>query len=138
MKLIVASCKVCGHLPKFGRTGKRGKGPWVIFCEGVDHYIEVTGKTRFPALQLWRAMFGPDPKPTALQCSCRGVDREDGLHEPSCSSLRPRCEGCGAEIDPDCCGCGDSREGHVSDTHGFVPMGCNCNRADSQMQREKS
>lgn len=44
-------------------------------------------------------------------------------------SLRARCAGCGAAIDPDTCGCGDSRSaGH--DGHFFVPMGCDCYRAE--------
>lgn len=42
----------------------------------------------------------------------------------------PVCPGCGNVIDPDCCGCGDSREGHDSmwSGHSFVPMGCDCMR----------
>lgn len=41
-----------------------------------------------------------------------------------------RCSGCGNEIDPDCCGCGDSKESHSGwDGHPFVPMGCDCMRA---------
>jgi len=41
------------------------------------------------------------------------------------------CLGCGQEIDPNCCGCGDTREAHGSAFnvgHSFVPMGCDCNR----------
>lgn len=42
------------------------------------------------------------------------------------------CEGCGKEIDPDCCGCGDGREHHGNPTdagHSFIPMGCDCFRS---------
>ena len=50
---------------------------------------------------------------------------------------RPRCPDCGNEIDPDCCGCGDSREDHNSmwSGHSFVPMGCDCMRERSQSDR---
>lgn len=52
--------------------------------------------------------------------------------------MREICDGCGAEIDPDCCGCGDSREGHDSmwSGHSFVPMGCNCMREPSAELKE--
>lgn len=43
---------------------------------------------------------------------------------------RPRCEGCGNEIDPDWCWCGDSIKGHGhTNNHGPIPMGCDCGRA---------
>jgi hypothetical protein len=43
---------------------------------------------------------------------------------------RPRCEGCGNEIDPETCHCGDPIKGHsYSSGHGAVPMGCDCHRA---------
>ncbi len=39
------------------------------------------------------------------------------------------CGGCGREIDPDTCGCGEGKHSNNSDTgHPFVPMGCNCAR----------
>lgn len=44
---------------------------------------------------------------------------------------RPRCAGCGNEIDPDWCGCGDSEQSHANPLyagHSFVPMGCDCLR----------
>jgi hypothetical protein len=44
------------------------------------------------------------------------------------------CPGCNQEIDPDVCGCGDSRQGHSSARdagHPFIPAGCNCYRARS-------
>jgi len=49
---------------------------------------------------------------------------------PVCSP-RPTCEGCGNQIDPDCCGCGDSMATHASpysSGHMLVPMGCDCFR----------
>ncbi len=45
------------------------------------------------------------------------------------------CSGCSQEIDPDTCGCGDSREDHGSAMNGcslFVPMGCDCLRAPTR------
>lgn len=44
----------------------------------------------------------------------------------------PRCAGCGREIDPDLCGCGDPREGHsgINTGHEFVPIGCDCLREE--------
>lgn len=38
------------------------------------------------------------------------------------------CPGCGYEVDPDTCGCGDAREGHDTrnNNHAFVPMNCQC------------
>ena len=56
----------------------------------------------------------------------------DGINPP-----RQVCDGCGQDIDPDCCGCGDSREGHNSmwSGHSFVPMGCDCMRSRSQSDR---
>lgn len=43
---------------------------------------------------------------------------------------QPICPDCGNVIDPNCCGCGESREGHNSwDVgHPFIPMGCDCAR----------
>lgn len=42
----------------------------------------------------------------------------------------PHCEGCGNEIDPEYCWCGDAIKGHSWSTgHGPVPMGCVCGRA---------
>jgi len=46
---------------------------------------------------------------------------------------RPRCAGCGNEIDPDVCGCGDSITHSAWDFgHEPVPMGCDCGRDDGQ------
>jgi len=42
---------------------------------------------------------------------------------------REKCEGCGQEIDPDTCGCGDPMEGHSTlSGHSAIPMGCDCGR----------
>jgi hypothetical protein len=39
------------------------------------------------------------------------------------------CPGCKNEIDPDVCGCGDSKENHTGwEGHPFIPMGCDCYR----------
>lgn len=43
------------------------------------------------------------------------------------TEVRPRCDGCGREIDPDTCHCG-SRSGECGD-HDFRPMGCDCDRS---------
>lgn len=37
------------------------------------------------------------------------------------------CRGCGAEIDPGVCGCGEYIQ-HAYDGHYPIPMGCNCGR----------
>lgn len=40
------------------------------------------------------------------------------------------CNGCGMEIDPETCCCGDAKDGHgYGSGHGFVPMGCVCGYA---------
>jgi hypothetical protein len=37
------------------------------------------------------------------------------------------CEGCGKEIDPTLCGCGELiADHHMHCNHGPVPMGCDC------------
>lgn len=48
---------------------------------------------------------------------------------------RPCCAGCGNEIDPDCCWCGDAMADHrgMSHNHGPVPMGCGCYRTPREM-----
>jgi len=71
-------------------------------------------------------------------CNGTGIEegREwDGYRCSECKGLghikdRPVCPGCGNEIDPDCCGCGDYKEGHDAMWlgHSFVPMGCDCMR----------
>lgn len=51
----------------------------------------------------------------------------------------PQCMGCGNEIDPDTCGCGDSEKGHGTPMdvgHSFVPMGCDCMRGIRALARE--
>jgi hypothetical protein len=43
---------------------------------------------------------------------------------------RPKCDGCGKEIDPEICGCGDPINCHWSgDGHPPIPLGCDCYRA---------
>lgn len=39
------------------------------------------------------------------------------------------CGGCGNEVDPSVCGCGDSIDGTNHDGHSPVPMGCDCMRS---------
>ena len=40
---------------------------------------------------------------------------------------QPLCYGCGYEIDPDTCHCGDSINSHnIGSGHSPVPMGCVC------------
>lgn len=38
----------------------------------------------------------------------------------------PRCRGCGYEIDPDLCYCGDLMGSEAHDHHAPVPLGCVC------------
>lgn len=46
---------------------------------------------------------------------------------------RPRCEGCGNEIDPDTCWCGDSINHNAWNAgHSPVTMGCDCRREFSE------
>jgi len=48
----------------------------------------------------------------------------------------PHCSGCGNAIDPECCWCGDAPASHRwDDSHGFVPMGCDCSRADQDWKK---
>jgi hypothetical protein len=44
----------------------------------------------------------------------------------------PTCSGCGNEIDPDVCHCGDYVKDHGFTGHHAIPMGCDCFRADKQ------
>ena len=39
---------------------------------------------------------------------------------------RPKCDGCGNEIDPDVCWCGETIDGRLHDNHIAIPMGCKC------------
>ncbi len=53
------------------------------------------------------------------------------MEQPATITLK--CDGCGNEIDQDCCGCGDSMADHgspISCGHMPVPMGCDCFRSD--------
>ena len=48
---------------------------------------------------------------------------------------RDICGGCGCEIDPRFCWCGDDYEGHkFTYDHHFVPMGCSCGFHKSQSE----
>ncbi len=48
----------------------------------------------------------------------------------------PYCPGCGWEIDPDCCHCGEDRKYHGYETgHSFVPQGCTCGYNDADKRR---
>lgn len=41
----------------------------------------------------------------------------------------PTCTGCGCEIDPTVCACGETIVANrVHDNHSPIPMGCNCYR----------
>ncbi len=43
------------------------------------------------------------------------------------------CQGCSQEIDPNTCGCGQTRDDHghpLNVGHSFIPMGCDCLRVD--------
>lgn len=44
-----------------------------------------------------------------------------------------RCPGCGNEIDPEVCWCGDYIKEHgCSSGHSAVPMGCDCHRMKAE------
>lgn len=43
------------------------------------------------------------------------------------------CEGCGEEIDPATCYCGEEIDGSAHDNHYPVPMGCACHRIDPNL-----
>lgn len=48
----------------------------------------------------------------------------------------PHCSSCGNAIDPECCWCGDGPESkHFDETHGFIPMGCDCCRAERDWKK---
>lgn len=42
------------------------------------------------------------------------------------------CSGCGNEIDPETCGCGDPMKPHNDSSHTAVPMGCDCMRTSRE------
>jgi hypothetical protein len=56
-----------------------------------------------------------------------------------CTNLIQSCSGCNQEIDPETCCCGEPRTVERNgltfnvehDGHPFVPMGCNCHRAEN-------
>lgn len=39
---------------------------------------------------------------------------------------RPKCQGCGNEIDHETCWCGEAIKGQAHDNHSVVPQGCTC------------
>lgn len=39
---------------------------------------------------------------------------------------RVECPQCKEEIDPETCHCGQDKNGHDSETHPFIPIGCHC------------
>jgi hypothetical protein len=48
---------------------------------------------------------------------------------------RPLCGGCFQAIEPDTCGCGDSRKAHENGfafNHPFIALGCGCHKAKEQ------
>lgn len=52
------------------------------------------------------------------------------------SDQKTLCEGCGKEIDPTLCGCGEPiADHHMHCNHGPVPMGCDCFRERKEGQR---
>ena len=75
------------------------------------------------------------PESAGNSCSAFPICEECGgrtYGKPHCVDHGPIvksvCPGCGCEIDPDVCGCGDMREGHRAwdAGHEFVPLGCSC------------
>ena len=59
-----------------------------------------------------------------------------GLQQDLDMATGPRCTSCGNPIDPDVCWCGDGpSDKHHDETHGFIPMGCDCCRADRDWQK---
>lgn len=57
-------------------------------------------------------------------CHCECHTPAEPL-QPTGEQERPRCSGCGQEIDPEVCGCGQLID-HGYDNHLPIPMGCNC------------
>lgn len=54
-------------------------------------------------------------------------------------AIGPHCSGCGNSIDPECCWCGDGPAAtHYDETHGFIPMGCDCARGDRDWKKAAS
>lgn len=51
--------------------------------------------------------------------------------------LRPTCEGCRKEIDPEHCWCGSPMKDHgYFDGHGAIPMGCDCGRVTDSVTED--
>jgi hypothetical protein len=49
--------------------------------------------------------------------------------------IKSICHGCGWEIDPETCHCGEPREGGHCDNHTFVPQGCTCFFSDAEARQ---
>jgi hypothetical protein len=94
-----------------------------------------------------RASHGARCEVTVADCRL-AIDTLRRLSEPATPPAGDRvmaveltsfCDGCGKEIDPDTCGCGERGEGHgYHSGHPFVPMGCSCLRfghADADIMR---
>ena len=69
------------------------------------------------------------------QCSdCEVLDLKDEVERlrarvEESNNVKWRCSGCGNEIDPEWCCCGNSKNSHLGwEEHQFVPMGCDCLR----------
>lgn len=78
--------------------------------------------------------------PGSYSCS---DPREDARTPAGSSIALPRsreiCPGCGNEIDPDTCGCGDAIEGHsIWSGHSPIPMGCDCGRVKTRLPEGKT
>jgi hypothetical protein len=58
----------------------------------------------------------------------RGSQLRDEMRA-ALDALNPTCDGCHRKIDENTCYCGNPREGHGHSEHDFVPMGCDCFRA---------
>lgn len=52
------------------------------------------------------------------------------MNVPRGTGTRPVCSGCGCEIDPEYCHCGDRMDNHdpMWSGHSPIPMGCQCGR----------
>lgn len=64
------------------------------------------------------------------------ADEIDGLRQSLDEAIGPHCSSCGNAIDPAVCWCGDGPAAqHCDETHPFIPMGCDCSRAERDWQK---
>lgn len=85
-------------------------------CVTCGHWADAPGKGC--AGCEWRAFLATPPTPIATPGT-----------EPEPRAPEVICKGCGKEVDPDCCGCGDDHRGSYGDGgHPFIPLGCDCFR----------